>query len=208
MDCNRFYCLPLVLQPLPVTSWISRRPATSHLESHWSHTKQLRYLLLMLSNPTFLQDEFLFTSWCAPILCCSFSDFATCVQDSLLQPAAEQLCREETLPTRSLPWRYPMAEAQRIGDVSSRPPGLQGSYLDLQSTQEVSKMLPPKEALDGKGKVFWVASRCKMPSFWSPGGTNFFAKSTSSPEHLPDNCFSKFCVRKCTLFHTAGPLSH
>lgn len=107
-----------------------------------------------------------------------------------------------------------MAEAQQIGDVSSRPPGLEGSDFDLQRTQQASKMLlseeyiPPREALDGKGKVFWLASSCRMPSFWSPEGTNFLVQLTSSPGCLSDNCFSKFYVKKRTFIHTAGPLFH
>lgn len=106
-----------------------------------------------------------------------------------------------------------MAEAQQIGDLSSRPPGLEDSDLHLQRTQQTSKMLlseeyiPPREALDGKGKVFWVASSCKVPSFWSPGGTNL-VQQTSSLERLSDNYFSEFCVRKCIPIHTVGPPPH
>lgn len=137
---------------------------------------------------------------------CSFSSFASCGHDPLLQPAAEQLWAGKALPTHSLSWRYPMTEAQHIGDVSSRPPGLAGSDLNLQRTQQTSKMLsseeyiPPREALDGKSKVFWVASSCKMPFIWSPGGTDFLVQPTSSPECLSDNCFSKFCVQNAPLF--------
>jgi len=51
-----------------------------------------------------------------------------------------------------------MAEAQQIGDVSSRPSGLEGSDFDLQRTQQTSQMLlseeyiPQREALDAKVK--------------------------------------------------------
>ena len=84
---------------------------------------------------------------------CSFSSFASCGQGPLLQPAAEQLRGEETLPTRNLPWRYPLAESQQIGDVSSRPPGLEGSDLDLQRTQQASEILLSEEYIPTKGSL-------------------------------------------------------
>lgn len=110
-----FHCLPLVLHTLPATSWISRYPATSHLESHWPHIEQLLYLLLMLPNSTFLHDGVPFTSWSSSILGLLLQQLClSCGQDLLLQLAAEELQGEETLPTYSLPWRCPVAEAQQM----------------------------------------------------------------------------------------------
>lgn len=96
------------------TACISRSPATGHLEHHQPLAEVLLHLLLVPANPAFLHDGFHSPPGVHPSCGCSFDSFDSC----------GQACREETLPTHSFPWRYPMAEAQQARAVSSRPPGL------------------------------------------------------------------------------------
>lgn len=194
MDCNT--------SCTPVTSCISRCPATNHLEHHPPHAELLLHLFLVLANPTSLHDGFHSPPGVHPSCGCSFDSFASCGQAS----------GGEILPTHSFPWRYPMAEAQQARAVSSRPPGLRARaliskrpnrsprWVFLRSTAHHGK--PWKEKCPG-----WPPA-AKCHSFWSPGGMTCMVQSTSSPEHPSDTCFAKFCVRKCTFSHTVGPVSH
>lgn len=154
MDCNA--------SCTPASSCISRCPATSHLEHHQPHAEVLLHLLLVLANPIFLHDGFHSFPGVHPSCECSFDSFDSC----------GQACGEETLPTQ-LFLEVPHGRSTGARAVSSRPPGLRVQALISKGPSRSPRwfflrstlLLVPWEALEGKGKVSWVASSSKMPFF-------------------------------------------